>query len=459
MRLPGFGLVEQKKLFQAKVLVVGAGGLGCPALLYLAAAGVGQLGIVDFDQVEISNLHRQILFNETDLGLLKADIAKQKLAANYPNTSFTSYACKLEASNAQEIMSAYDLVIDGSDNFTTRYLINDTCVALNKPMVYGSVSRYEGQVAVFNFPDEHKQIKNYRDLFPHPPKEGLIQNCAEAGVLGVLTGIIGCLQANEALKIITGLGNTLANKMLSYHSLHNVFYESNFGSNQGNVVGDALGENLLQTEVNNENNTLKDANENSLSLLNEEDQFSSDTSAELRDISIEEISPEKEEGAKKVLAVNNENNIVKNLNDKKLSLFNKENQPSTDAYVGMRNISNEEITLEKEDGIKKFLVHNGDKNLENAANEKLLVLRENLDEIDSHLTEILAQRNVLATKIAVQKIALNMALVQTEQYEKTLGKRLLQANELGLNAAYIEIIFNEIHKESIAVQKEYDNRK
>jgi sulfur-carrier protein adenylyltransferase/sulfurtransferase len=240
MLLPQFGRQGQEKLMSARVLVIGAGGLGCPALLYLAAAGVGTLGIVDFDRVALSNLHRQILYGPDDIGLPKADVAAQKLRKAYPDTTVEVFDTRLDTQNALEIISGYDLVVDGSDNFPTRYLVNDACVLLDKPLVWGSVYRFEGQVAVFNhqptvaaIPDEaasevaapKTEKINYRDLFPTPPGPDEIPNCAEAGVLGVLPGIIGSLQANEAIKVLTGLGDPLVGRLLSFDARQTAFYE------------------------------------------------------------------------------------------------------------------------------------------------------------------------------------------------------------------------------------------
>jgi adenylyltransferase/sulfurtransferase len=206
--------------------VIGAGGLGCPALQYLAAAGVGTIGIVDEDIVSITNLHRQILFTVDDIGLPKASIAKERLAKLNPEITIAAYKERLTTSNALAIINAYNIVIDATDNFSSRYLINDACVLLNKPIVYGAVSQFEGQVAILNY---HSTIgiasANYRDLFPTPPIDGEVLNCAEAGVLGVLPGIIGSMQASETIKIITGIGKPLVNTVLTYHSLTNQLYE------------------------------------------------------------------------------------------------------------------------------------------------------------------------------------------------------------------------------------------
>ena len=224
--LKGFGLEGQHKLLQSKVLVVGAGGLGCPVLQYLAAAGVGTIGIVDEDIVSITNLHRQILFTVDDIGLPKSFIAKERLAKLNPEITIIDYNERLSTRNALAIIKDYDIVIDATDNFSSRYLINDACVLLNKPIVYGAVSQFEGQVAILNCHLASSVTPaNYRDLFPTPPIDGEVLNCAEAGVLGVLPGIIGSMQASETIKLITGIGKPLINTLLTYHSLTNQLYE------------------------------------------------------------------------------------------------------------------------------------------------------------------------------------------------------------------------------------------
>lgn len=226
--LKEFGDLGQQKLVDAKVLVIGAGGLGCPALQYLAAAGVGYIGIVDFDVVDISNLQRQVLYTVEDIGKLKAETAANKLKALNPEIQIQPYNLQLTNDNALELISVYDLVIDGSDNFATRYLVNDACVILDKPLVYGAVLRFEGQVGVFNLADGVSKVKtNYRDLFPAPPDPLSTLSCNEAGVLGVLPGTIGTMQATEAIKIISGVGKPLCNKIISYNALHNSFNDFN----------------------------------------------------------------------------------------------------------------------------------------------------------------------------------------------------------------------------------------
>lgn len=215
MLMPEFGLNGQEKLKNAKVLVIGCGGLGSPILLYLTAAGIGTLGIVENDKIDITNLQRQILFTTFAVGLQKISETVNRLMALNPFVKIKQYPTLLNADNALEIIKDYDIVIDGTDNFPTRYLINDACVMLNKPFVYGAIHRFEGQVAVFN----HQNSITYRDLFPTPPPPDQAPNCAEAGVLGVLPGIIGSMQALEAIKVITNIGEPLSGKLLILDTL------------------------------------------------------------------------------------------------------------------------------------------------------------------------------------------------------------------------------------------------
>ena len=218
--LPGFGLEAQQKLKAARVLVVGSGGLGSPLLLYLAAAGVGTLGIVDFDVVDDSNLQRQVLYGQQDIGQLKANAAKSRLQDLNPYIDIHTYPVRLISENALDILRDYDVVADGTDNFPTRYLVNDACVLLGKTNVYAAVFRFEGQVSVFNHTDKTGALgPNYRDLYPTPPAPGLVPSCAEGGVLGVLPGIVGSLQANEVIKVITGLGEPLAGRLFLFDAL------------------------------------------------------------------------------------------------------------------------------------------------------------------------------------------------------------------------------------------------
>lgn len=223
--LKELGEIGQQKLKDAKVLVIGAGGLGCPALLYLAGAGVGRIGIVDFDLVSLSNLHRQVIFTVHDIGLSKALRAGDVLEQINPDIEVIVFNEKLNNTNAIDIIKSFDIILDGTDNFASRYLVNDACVILKKTLVYGAISRFEGQIAIFNHPSETKIAVNYRDLFPHAPADGEVLNCEEAGVIGVLPGIIGTMMANETIKLITGIGNALINRLLTYNSLNNHFFE------------------------------------------------------------------------------------------------------------------------------------------------------------------------------------------------------------------------------------------
>lgn len=221
--LKQFGAEGQRKLLNANVLVVGAGGLGCPVLQYLAAAGVGHIGIVDHDVVSLTNLHRQILYTENDIGFLKAERAKARLEQMNSGIRITTFPVQITTENAPELLRDFDIIIDGTDNFATRYLINDICVLLKKTLVYGAISQFEGQVAVFNHSGSELPV-NYRDLFPHPPAEDEVQNCAEAGVLGVLPGLIGTMMANETIKLITGIGEPLVNQLFTCNLLTNQNY-------------------------------------------------------------------------------------------------------------------------------------------------------------------------------------------------------------------------------------------
>jgi adenylyltransferase/sulfurtransferase len=218
--IPGFGLAAQQKLKAAKVLVVGSGGLGSPVLLYLAAAGIGTIGIVDFDVVDDSNLQRQVLFGVNEIGKPKVEAAKERLQALNPHIEFVLYNTQLTSQNALDIIKDYDVVADGTDNFPTRYLVNDAAVLLGKPNVYASIFQFEGQVSVFNYKKANGEFgPNYRDLYPTPPPPGLVPSCAEGGVLGVLPGIIGSLQALEVIKVITGVGEPLVGRFYIFDAL------------------------------------------------------------------------------------------------------------------------------------------------------------------------------------------------------------------------------------------------
>lgn len=229
--LPGFGTAAQEKLGQAKVLIVGMGGLGCPILQYLVGVGVGTIGIMDADKVSKSNLHRQLLFDEKDLGQLKVAVAASKSKAQNSSVKIEIYPCAITKQNALKIIHHYDLVIDATDNFSAKYLINDVCVWLKKPFVYGAVSGYEGQVAVFNFTLAGDDLIHYRHLFPVQPAANEIATCEETGVVGVLPGIIGTMQAAEAIKLITGLGSPLFNRLLTYNFLTARWFDIEINSN------------------------------------------------------------------------------------------------------------------------------------------------------------------------------------------------------------------------------------
>ncbi|MFP4123736.1 MAG: molybdopterin-synthase adenylyltransferase MoeB [Coleofasciculus sp.] len=219
--LPEVGLEGQKRLKAASVLCIGTGGLGSPLLLYLAAAGIGRIGIVDFDIVDSSNLQRQVIHGTSWVGKPKIQSAKTRILEINPYCQVDLYETRLTSENALDIVKPYDIVVDGTDNFPTRYLVNDACVILGKPNVYGSILRFEGQASVFNYEDG----PNYRDLFPEPPPPGMVPSCAEGGVLGILPGIIGLIQATEAVKIILGKGTTLSGRLLLYNALEMKFRE------------------------------------------------------------------------------------------------------------------------------------------------------------------------------------------------------------------------------------------
>ncbi|HKM76771.1 MAG TPA: ubiquitin-like small modifier protein 1 [Candidatus Bathyarchaeia archaeon] len=219
--MPEVGLEGQKKLKAGKVLVIGTGGLGSPLSLYLAAAGVGRLGLVDFDQVDASNLQRQVLYSVRDVGRPKLEAAKDRILELNPNVKVDSYETRLTSENAMDIIKEYDVVVDGTDNFPTRYLVNDACVLLGKPNVYGSIFRFEGQISVF----DASRGPCYRCLYPEPPPPGLVPSCAEGGVLGILPGVVGTLQATETLKILLGKGDSLVGRLLLFDALQMQFTE------------------------------------------------------------------------------------------------------------------------------------------------------------------------------------------------------------------------------------------
>jgi len=215
LSLSGFGPEAQAKLQAARVLVIGAGGLGCPILLYLAAAGVGRLTVIDADTVDVSNLQRQVLFTTEDTGQPKAEAAARRLRALNPLIEIAPIVGRFTRTNAIELVRAHDVVVDGSDNFATRYLVNDACVLADRPLVYGAIQGFEGQASVFNW----RGGPTYRCLFPEPPAPGTVPNCSEAGVLGVLPGLIGTVQATETIKLLTGIGEPLSGRLLLWNSL------------------------------------------------------------------------------------------------------------------------------------------------------------------------------------------------------------------------------------------------
>jgi adenylyltransferase/sulfurtransferase len=218
--LPGIGGDGQRKLIDASVLVIGAGGLGSPAAMYLAAAGVGTIGLVDFDRVELSNLQRQLLHDTDDVGRPKVDSARDRLTQLNPNVEVRTHPVLLSSENALDMLGAYDVVVDGTDNFPVRYLVNDACQMLGKPLVYGSVYQWEGQASVF-LPGPNTPC--YRCLFPEPPPPGTVPSCAEGGVFGVLPGIIGSIQAVEAIKLVLGVGESLAGTLVLYDAMRSEF--------------------------------------------------------------------------------------------------------------------------------------------------------------------------------------------------------------------------------------------
>lgn len=246
--IPEFNIAGQQRLKEAKVLVVGSGGLGAPLLQYLAAAGVGHIGIVDFDIVEDHNLQRQVLFGISDVGESKAEAAKARLENLNPYIDIKTYNTRLSSENALEIISQYDVVADGTDNFPTRYLVNDACVLLDKVNVYASIYRFDGQVSVFNYvdPATGERGPNYRDLYASPPPPGLVPSCAEGGVLGVLPGIIGSLQASEVIKVVSGIGDPLSGRLFIFDALG---FSTRILKVRRDPANPINGENPTQTEL------------------------------------------------------------------------------------------------------------------------------------------------------------------------------------------------------------------
>ena len=232
--LPQMGKEGQLKLKNSSILIVGVGGLGTPIIAYLAAAGIGKIGLIDNDTVEKSNLQRQILHFETDIGKMKVDSASNKINSMNSNVEIITYPKKLEKENALEIIREYDLIIDGTDNFPTRYLLSDACEILEKTWIFGSIHQFEGQITTFNYHGS----PNYRDLFPEPPPSGMVQNCEEGGVLGVLPGMIGSMQATEAIKLLLNLGDNLSGKLLIYDALTMEIKVFNYGHSERENVTD-----------------------------------------------------------------------------------------------------------------------------------------------------------------------------------------------------------------------------
>jgi molybdopterin/thiamine biosynthesis adenylyltransferase/rhodanese-related sulfurtransferase len=227
--MPEVGMSGQKKLKSARVLIVGAGGLGSPVCLYLAAAGIGSIGLLDFDQVDHSNLQRQVIYSVRDVGRPKLEAAKDRILEINPNIQVENHEVRLTSQNALGIIKDYDVIVDGTDNFPTRYLVNDSCVLLGKPNVYGSIFRFEGQISIF----DAKKGPCYRCLYPQPPPPGLVPSCAEGGVLGILPGVVGTLQAVETLKTILGKGDTLVGRLLLFDALRMSFKELRIRKNPG----------------------------------------------------------------------------------------------------------------------------------------------------------------------------------------------------------------------------------
>lgn len=228
MILPGIGGKGQRKLMEAKVLIMGAGGLGSPAAIYLAAAGVGTIGLADFDRVELHNLQRQILHKTGDLGRLKVESGRETVESLNPEVKVQTYSDRIVSANIREIIKGYDLVLDGSDNFPTRFLVNDACYFERKTLISGAILRFDGQLSTFK---PHAGGPCYRCLFPEPPPPGMVPSCQEAGVLGAVAGVIGILQANEALKEILGLGESMAGRFLMFNALNLSFHEVKIAKN------------------------------------------------------------------------------------------------------------------------------------------------------------------------------------------------------------------------------------
>jgi adenylyltransferase/sulfurtransferase len=265
--LPQFGVEGQSKLKLSSVLVIGAGGLGVPLLLYLAAAGIGRIGIVDYDKIEFSNLQRQVLYKTSEVGASKVETAKSFIVEQNPEIKVEVHNCWINSTNALEIVDNYDLLIDGTDNFPTRYLLNDVAVLKNIPYVYGSIYRFEGQVSVFNYQDG----PNYRDLFPDPPAPEIVPNCSEGGVLGVLPGIVGSMQALEAIKVLTGIGEVLSGKLLTIDTLTNQYRTFKFKKRVGRkAITKLIDYELFCNPVNSHESKIQSISPQELSLWTKE---------------------------------------------------------------------------------------------------------------------------------------------------------------------------------------------
>ena len=240
--LPEVGVEGQEKICNSKVLLIGTGGLGSPLALYLAAAGVGNLGLIDFDVVDLSNLQRQVVHGESTVGKLKVDSAKDRIADLNSSINVTTYNTRLSSENVMEIFAGYDIIVDGTDNFPTRYLASDACVLLKKPYVYGCILRFEGQASVF----DSRVGPCYRCLFPEPPPPGLVPSCAEGGVIGILPGIVGLIQANEVIKLVLGIGDSLVGRLLLFDALSMKFREMKLRKDKSCPI---CGENPTITEL------------------------------------------------------------------------------------------------------------------------------------------------------------------------------------------------------------------
>jgi adenylyltransferase/sulfurtransferase len=327
----------QDKLSMAKVLVIGAGGLGCPILQYLAAAGIGALGIIDFDDVDLSNLQRQILFGTESLGTNKAKAAKKRLEDLNPTIHIEAIDERLTSRNAIDLFYRYDIIVDGTDNFVTRYLVNDAAILTNKPFVYGAIYKFEGQVSVFNF----KNGPSYRCLFPNTPNEGSVANCSEVGVLGVLPGIIGTMMANEVIKIILEFDHVLSGKLLCYNSRTTEMTSLKINKNQNEI--DKIKNNPELVEVNQEDVCTLSVSEIS--------NFDADVFDNIQFIDVRELSEQPKldlENCIEIPLSNLENNI---------SLIDRSKTTIVFCQSGVR--SKKAVELLKNHGIKESLSFKG----------------------------------------------------------------------------------------------------